>query len=125
MPMKRKPAKTSADKVERFINDAKADETSETAELNSVEQKTKQKEKDEKKGKKHSENGAIAEKTMIDEQFERRGRFADNFKRETFYVHKDLAKAIKKQAAKGSKGEKTRIINLALKKYFETENTNP
>lgn len=47
--------------------------------------------------------------------------FAATFKRETFYVHKDLVKAINKKAAKGGKGEKTKIINLALQKFLEQE----
>jgi len=63
------------------------------------------------------------EELVIDEQIKKRSLFADDFKRQTYYIHKDLVKAIKKCADKGGKGEKTRIINLAIKKYLADEAT--
>ena len=57
----------------------------------------------------------------IGELVGRGGMFAATFKRETYYVHKDLVKALNKKAAKGGKGEKTRIINLALQAFLESE----
>jgi hypothetical protein len=121
MPMKRKPKPTN-DKVEEFICVPTAEVGNEAIELNPIEttEKGKKKNKAEKKGKKQGEQETM-ERVVIDEQIKKRSLFADNFKRETYYIHKDLVKAIKKRADKGGKGEKTRIINLALKKYLAEE----
>ncbi len=121
MPMKRKP-KTDIAKVDEFICVAIAEEGSEAGTLKPAETagKNKKKNKVEKKGKKQGEKETKGE-VVVDEQIKKRNLFADNFKRETYYIHKDLVKAIKKRADKGGKGEKTRIINLAIKKYLAEE----
>lgn len=121
MTMKRKP-KPEIAKVDEFISAATVDKSSEVTEqkLAEAKGKNKKKTKDEKKGKHKGEKEAIVE-VVIDEQIQKRSLFADNFKRETFYIHKDLVKAIKKCADKGGKGEKTRIINLAIRKYLAEE----
>lgn len=121
MAMQRKPQKNTDEKVNEFISEATVEAGGDLAAPKPAEAKKHRKEQDknEKKSKKQDVKTVKKDAAVIDEQIERRGLFADNFKRETFYVHKDLVKAIKKQAAKGGKGEKTRIINLALKKYFK------
>jgi hypothetical protein len=119
--MKRKP-KPDNDKVDEYICAKTAEDSSAAVELIPVESngKSKKKHKDEKKAKKQGDNETV-EKVVIDEQIQKRSLFANNFKRETFYIHKDLVKAIKKRADKGGKGEKTRIINLAIKNYLAEE----
>jgi hypothetical protein len=119
--MKRKP-KSGIDKVEEFIGEAAVEKSNAETEqeLADYKEKTKKKHKDEKKRKQKGEKDTMAE-VVIDEQIIKRSLFADNFKRQTFYIHKELIKAIKKCADKGGKGEKTRIINLAIKKYLEGE----
>jgi len=121
MTMKRKPKPEIALKVDEFICEATAEESNEAAKLELV-GKSKKKHKDEKKGK-QKEKMDTMEELVIDEQIKKRSLFADDFKRQTYYIHKDLVKAIKKCADKGGKGEKTRIINLAIKKYLADEAT--
>ncbi len=118
MTMKRKP-KPEIAKVDEFICEATAEESSEAVELE-LAGKSKKKHKDEKKGKPKGGKDAM-EVVVMDEQIKKRSLFADNFKRQTYYIHKDFVKAIKKCADKGGKGEKTRIINQAIKKYLADE----
>lgn len=47
----------------------------------------------------------------------RKVRFDEKYKKMTFYILKELAELIDEEA-EGEKGEKTRIINDALKMYF-------
>ncbi|MBM7554411.1 hypothetical protein [Thalassobacillus pellis] len=44
-------------------------------------------------------------------------KFDDKYKRATFYVENDLIKQLDKQAGK-EKGEKTRLVNEALRQYL-------
>lgn len=48
---------------------------------------------------------------------QRKVRFDEKYKKMTFYILKELAELIDEEA-EGEKGEKTRIINDALKMYF-------
>ncbi|MBP1765472.1 MAG: hypothetical protein H6Q65_2530 [Firmicutes bacterium] len=133
MTIKRKPTKTDVNTVDKFISEATVEKSGKPANPK-ITKHAKIKEKDiatqdkvkidnkETAKQKHPKNESTAE-VKIEEMIGRRSLFADNFKRETFYVHKDLVKAIKKMAAKGKKGEKTKIINRALQMFFAAEET--
>ena len=45
--------------------------------------------------------------------------FENLYKRQTFYIHKDLIEKLNQATAKAPKGEKTRILNEALEQYLE------
>lgn len=47
--------------------------------------------------------------------------FEKNFARQTYYVHKELIKAIDEMATKGGKGAKTKLINEALQEYISAK----
>lgn len=104
MVIRRKPPKAVIDKVDEFISEATVAET-------------KAEDKTEGRNRPQKEVGPRAD---FEEQISHRRQFPDNFKRESFYVHKDLMKALRKRIAGGSKGEKTKIINRALQMYFES-----
>jgi hypothetical protein len=114
----RKPPKNAVDKVDRFIGDAAVKNV--TAPIVAKPIESKPNDRNETKKLKYPVEKATADETLTEEIVHHR-LHTDKFRRETFKVHKDLVKAIKKTASNGSKGEKTRIINLALKKFFEAE----
>ena len=45
--------------------------------------------------------------------------FENLYKRQTFYIHKDLIEKLNQFTVKAPKGEKTRILNEALEQYLE------
>ena len=49
----------------------------------------------------------------------REGVFEKNFARQTYYVHKELIKAIDKMAKRGGKGAKTKLINEAIQAFVK------
>ena len=116
MAIKRKPLETSSDKIDDFISGATAEKTNSLTPLSTEESGVKG--NSENNESKHLPQTSTSHVNM-DELIGRGNVFATTFKRETYYVHKDLIKAINKMAAKGSKGEKTRIINRALQMYLE------
>ena len=133
MAIKRKPIKTHENNVDQFISEAtvekkdksttpKISKPAKTREKN-IATKYKNKIDNQETVKKKQPKDESKADVEFEEMVGRRKLFADNFKRETFYVHKDLVKAIKKKAANGEKGEKTRIINLALQMFFAAEET--
>lgn len=116
--MKLKPATPSGKDIDSFIHGANADmysrQASPAAPANTAIPKS-----DEEQNKRLQQTSTSH--VNIGELVGRGGVFAATFKRETYYVHKDLVKALNKKAAKGGKGEKTRIINLALQAFLESE----
>lgn len=109
MTMQRKPPLQRADDMEAFIGKATAEKPSLGEPASS--------------DKKHAQETFTPDVNVnvnvnVNEAIGKGSRFEACFKRETFYVHKDLVKALNKKAAKGGKGEKTRIINRALQLYL-------
>lgn len=120
-PMQRKPAKTQVDSIDDFIGGAKAEKSSsaipskpakelEAGTLDPAHKRLSQ-------TSTFQANGNVD----IDAMIGRGSVFATNFKRETFYVHNDLVKKLNQWAARGGKGEKTRIVNQALQLYLVTK----
>ncbi|UOR14158.1 hypothetical protein [Halobacillus amylolyticus] len=48
---------------------------------------------------------------------QKKKKFEDKYKRATFYIENDIIKLLDKQAGK-EKGEKTRLVNEALRQYL-------
>ena len=117
-PMKLKPRTPSGKDVDGFIQSAKADVLGYPSSP-AVPATTAIPKSDEEQNKRLQQTSTSH--VNIGELVGRGGMFAATFKRETYYVHKDLVKALNKKAAKGGKGEKTRIINLALQAFLESE----
>ena len=120
-PMQRKPAKTQVDSIDDFIGGAKAEKSS--GAIPSKPAKELEAGTLEPSHKRLSQTSTFHTNgnVDIDAMIGRGSVFATNLKRETFYVHKDLVKAINKLAARGGKGEKTRIVNQALQKFLIEE----
>ena len=118
MAIKRKPAETAADKIDEFIGGA-------TAEKSIRSTKDKPDEITDSNKTENVDNKCLQQSSTsrinMDDLIGRGSIFAATFKRETYYVHKDLVEAINEMASKGGKGEKTRIINRALQRYLEEE----
>ena len=117
--MKLKPTAPKVDDLDSFIRGATADKGEQ--QLNpakAVVAAASQSSENENKRLQQTSTSHVNIEALVG----RGGVFAATFKRETYYVHKDLVKALNKKAAKGGKGEKTRIINLALQAFLESEN---
>lgn len=54
----------------------------------------------------------------------RKPKFDETHTRDTFWVRNDLKKILDETCLDVGRGEKTRIINEALEKYFEQQNNN-
>lgn len=116
--MKLKPPTPKADVIDSFIRGATADKKErETNPAEGVVATASESSENENKRLQQTSTSRV----NIDDLVGRGGVFAATFKRETYYVHKELVKALNKKAAKGGKGEKTRIINLALQAFLESE----
>lgn len=46
------------------------------------------------------------------------GKWEDNYKLSTFYIHKDILEVLNEECKKAGKGAKTKIVNEALKDYL-------
>ena len=120
-PMQRKPAETKVDSIDDFIGGARAEKASGANHPKPAEGLETGTLKPSHKRLSQTSTFQANANVDIDSMIGRGSLFATNFKRETFYVHKDLAKAINKLAARGGKGEKTRIVNQALQLYLVTK----
>jgi hypothetical protein len=117
MAMQRKPAPAGKENVDDFIRGASTEIVGAA-----IPTETPGKRSEPNSHKHLQQTSAVpSEMTDVAEFIGRGSVFAEKFKRETFYIHKDLVKAINKKAAQGGKGEKTRIINRALQKYLTAE----
>jgi len=94
MAMQRKPAPTGRENVDDFISGARA----ENPEQEEYQRKRKRLQ-------------PLASK-------EPRRRFEACYKRETYYVQEELVQEINRRSTAVGKGEKTRIINLALAEFL-------
>jgi uncharacterized protein (DUF4415 family) len=54
----------------------------------------------------------------VNKKERKRKKFEDNFTRQTYYIQNDLLEKLN-EVAGSEKGEKTRIINEALRKYLK------
>ena len=78
---------------------------------------------DELKNKIRSTSGSSVHPELIDTSHEdkpkpKKKKFEEMYKRDTFWIENELKKKIDNQSAENGRGEKTRIINEALKLYF-------
>ena len=116
--MKLKPTTPKVDDVDSFIRGATADKGDRLLNpAEAVPAAVSRSSEEENKRLQQTSTSHVNIEALVG----RGGVFAATFKRETYYVHKDLVKALNKKAAKGGKGEKTRIINLALQAFLEAE----
>jgi len=116
--MQRKPTNAKEDTIDDFIGSAT---TKISGAAISAETPDKSRTVTQHKRLPQTSTFPVNEAADVAELIGRGSVFAANFKRETFYVHKELVKAINKKAARGGKGEKTRIINRAIQMYLQAE----
>ncbi|MDQ0496850.1 hypothetical protein QOZ95_005050 [Paenibacillus brasilensis] len=84
---------------------------------------------DELKNKIRSTSGSSVHPELIDTSKEvqpnpkpKKKKFEELHSRDTVWIENELKKRLDKESAENGRGEKTRIINEALRRYFSTNN---
>ncbi|OMC62776.1 hypothetical protein BK126_28340 [Paenibacillus sp. FSL H7-0326] len=84
---------------------------------------------DELKSKIRSTSGSSVHPELIDSSTEvpttpkpKKKKFEELHKRDTVWIENELKKRLDRESVENGRGEKTRIINEALRRYFSTNN---